>query len=100
MQRQGLPSNDHDFLDSYGLDTATKSARYAQLLHDLPPGLNEWALHPGQDDAELRAIDRAGAAGRQADYDFLMSSQAREIIHHEGIILIDYQPLQAVWRSH
>lgn len=99
VQSQRLPCIDYDFLDSYGLDTADKSARYAQLLHDLPVGLSEWAVHPGLDNAELRAIDSPGAPIRQTDYNFLMSHQAREIIQDVGIIQLSYLPLQALWKS-
>jgi hypothetical protein len=33
------------------------------------------------------------------DYDFWMSRQAKDIILEEGIILLDYRALQAVWRG-
>src|SRR5436309_5627217 len=56
LRRKGLPTNEHDVLDSYRLDTAGKSARFAQMLHDLPVGLSEWAVHPGLEDGELLAI--------------------------------------------
>lgn len=99
VQRQGLPTNDHDFLDSYSLDTAGKAARYAQLLRDLPVGLNEWAVHPGLDDGELRAIEPAGASVRQADLDVMVSAQVRQVLQQEGITLLSYKPLQAVWQG-
>jgi chitin disaccharide deacetylase len=98
VQRQGLPTNDHDFLDSYLLDTGGKSARFAQLLRDLPVGLNEWAVHPGLADGELLAIEPNGALIRQADLDFLVSTEAREVIQQEGITLLSYKLLQEVWR--
>lgn len=99
VQRQGLPRKDHDFLDSYLLGGSGKSARFAQLLRDLPVGLNEWAVHPGLENGELRAIDPDGAPVRQADLDFLVSEEAREIIPEEGITLLSYEPLQEVWRG-
>jgi len=99
LQGQGLPTNDYDFLDSYGLEPAGKSARYAQILRELPVGLSEWAVHPGLDSAELRAIEPGGNHIRQTDFDFLMSQQARDIIREEGIVLLDYRALQAVWRA-
>jgi hypothetical protein len=52
LQSQGPPTNEHNVLDSYRLDTAGKSARYYQLLRDLPVGLSEWAVHPGLEDGE------------------------------------------------
>src|SRR5436305_12041590 len=36
LQRQGLPTNEYDLLDSYALETIEKSARYAQMLRDIP----------------------------------------------------------------
>lgn len=36
---------------------------------------------------------------RQADLDFLVSAEAREVIEHEGITLLSYTPLQAVWQN-
>jgi hypothetical protein len=99
LQGQGLPTADYDFLDSYSLDPAGKSARYAALLRELPVGLSEWAVHPGLDSAELLAIEPGANHIRQTDFDFLMSQQARDIIREEGIILLDYRALQAVWRA-
>jgi predicted glycoside hydrolase/deacetylase ChbG (UPF0249 family) len=34
LHRQGFPTNDYDFLDSYLLDPVNKTNRYAQLLHE------------------------------------------------------------------
>jgi hypothetical protein len=36
---------------------------------------------------------------RQTDLEFLTSPRAREIVQEEGIVLISYEPLQAVWQS-
>ena len=99
VQSQGFPTNDYDFLDSYGLDPINKPARYAQLLRELPAGLSEWAVHPGLDNAELLAIEPDGNHVRQTDFDFLMSQAAKDIVKEEGIILLDYRALQVVWRG-
>jgi len=99
VQSQGLPTNDHDFLDSSGLDPATKPARYAELLRRLPAGLSEWAVHPGLDYPELLAIEAAGNHIRQTDFDFLISQQAKDVVREEGIILLDYRALQDVWQD-
>ncbi len=99
VQRQGLPTNDYDLLDSYALSTIEKSARYAQMLRDLPVGLSEWAVHPGLGNAELQALEPESWQVRQADFDFLISRQAREIIEQEGIVLLSYEPLQKVWQE-
>ena len=99
VQSHGLPANDHGFLDSYGLDLANKTARYVQMWRELPAGLSEWAVHPGLDTAELRAIESGGAHIRQADFDFLMSREAKTVVEEEGIILLDYRALQAIWQE-
>ena len=93
LQSQGFPTNDYDVLDSYLLDPATKAARYAELLRELPVGLSEWAVHPGLDSPELSAIEPGGNHIRQTDYDFLTSQQAKDIVREEGIILLDYRDL-------
>jgi hypothetical protein len=56
-------------------------------------------MHPGLDSSELLAIEPGGNHIRQTDYDFLMSEQAKDIVREEGIILLDYRALQAVWKA-
>lgn len=99
LQRRGLPTSDYDFFDSYSLDTLDRTDSYARLLRALPAGLSEWAVHPGLDTAELRAIEPGGRRIRQTDFDFLMSQQAKAIVEEEGLILLDYRALQAVWQA-
>ena len=99
VQSQGLPTNDNDFLDSYLINPVHKTARYAQLLRELPAGLSEWAVHPGLDNAELLALEPAGNHERQKDFNFWTSQQAKDIIREEGIILLDYRALQVVWNK-
>lgn len=98
LQHQGLPTVDYDLLDSFRLDTEGKSARYAQMLRELPTGLSEWAVHPSLGSVDSQAIDD-GWPVRRADFDFLMSPEGREIIAQEGIIILNYKPLQELWRS-
>lgn len=99
VQSLGLPSNDCDFLDSYLLDPVNKSARYAQMLRELPVGLSEWAVHPGFDNMELLTLEPADNHERQTDFDFWSSQQAKDIIREEGIMLLDYRELQRVWNT-
>jgi hypothetical protein len=68
------------------------------MLRDLPAGLSEWAVHPALGTAEAQAID-AWWEKRAADHTFLTSPEARDTIQDEGIILLDYRALQAVWRG-
>jgi predicted glycoside hydrolase/deacetylase ChbG (UPF0249 family) len=99
VQRERLPVNDYDFLDSFSIDTAGKLDAYVRLLRELPAGLSEWAVHPGVAGQELLAIDRKGAAVRQADLECMVSDPIRELIRQEGISLLSYKPLQAIWQS-
>jgi predicted glycoside hydrolase/deacetylase ChbG (UPF0249 family) len=99
VQSMSLPTNDYDLLDSFTLDPINKTAHYAQLLHELPSGLSEWAVHPGFDNSELLALEPDGNHVRQKDFDFWISQHAKDIIKEEGIILIDYRALQAVWKE-
>jgi predicted glycoside hydrolase/deacetylase ChbG (UPF0249 family) len=98
LQRRGLPTADHDLLDSFTLDVEGKSTRYAALLRALPAGLTEWAVHPGLGSADAQAIDPDGWRVRQTDLEFLTSPRAREIVQEEGIVLISYAPLQVAWQ--
>ncbi|MFB8119821.1 polysaccharide deacetylase family protein [Streptomyces sp. NPDC055962] len=96
MRRRGLPVVDHPFLDSFSLGTENKPARYGRLLRDLPPGLSEWAVHPGLDTPEARALDN-GWQVRHTDHLFLTSPEAREAVAREGITVLDHRALQQVW---
>jgi predicted glycoside hydrolase/deacetylase ChbG (UPF0249 family) len=98
LRHLGLPFVDHEFVDSFGLDLDGKPTRYAELLRDLPAGLSEWAVHPGLGDEESRAID-GGWRVRRTDHEFLTSTQARDIIREEGIVVIDYSTLQQAGRG-
>jgi predicted glycoside hydrolase/deacetylase ChbG (UPF0249 family) len=96
LQRQGLPAADHGVVDSTRLATVNKTARFVRMLRELPAGLSEWAVHPGLGTAEARAID-GWWAKRAADLRFLVSREAWETVAAEGIVLLDYRALQAIW---
>jgi chitin disaccharide deacetylase len=97
LQRLGLPANDHQVVDSTRIETDGKTVTYVQMMRDLPAGLSEWAVHPALGTIEAQAID-AWWAKREADFTFFTSQEARDTIQAEGIILLDYGALQAVWR--
>ncbi len=96
LQSGGYPTNDHDTLDSYHLATNDKPAIYYRLLRELPAGLSEWALHPAEGSAELRAITPSWPT-RQADLDFLVSEEARDLVREEKIAILSYEPLRELW---
>lgn len=95
----GLPCVDGHFLDSYQLEASSKPEIFAKLMHELPDGLSEWAIHPGLDSAELDRIEPTGNHVRQTDYEFLVSPYAHELVQKEGIILMDYRALQSLWNT-
>ena len=99
LRGQSLPTVDHDVLDSYHMvpDPSQKPARYAELLRTLPPGLTEWAVHPSMGNAESQALEPGNWRVRRADFDYVMSQEARDVMNEEGIVLLDYRALQAVW---
>lgn len=99
LQSRGFPTNDHGFVDSFRIDSHNKSATYAKMLRELPIGLTEWAVHPAIENDELLTIEPNGNHVRQSDFDFFMSQEAQAIIEQEGIILLNYAPLQALWRE-
>jgi chitin disaccharide deacetylase len=97
IRSPGLPVNDHPVLDSYSMDPETKHEAYIRLLRELPAGLNEWAVHPSLGNDETRALEPGSWRVRKADLDFVTSPDARRVIDEEGITLLDYGVLQAVW---
>jgi predicted glycoside hydrolase/deacetylase ChbG (UPF0249 family) len=99
LKTRGLPATDHPLLDSFSLEIDGKSTRYAELLRTLPPGLSQWAVHPALRDDDAKALDPDGWRVRRTDHEFLLSRQANEIIAREGIVPLDYLPLQEIWRG-
>ena len=101
LRREGLPCNDHNVLDSYHIDSphlakGDKLYCFQQLLRDLPAGLSEWAIHPGIESDELRAMEQTWEV-RKADFDFLISPEAKKIVREEGVVILNYKPLQKFW---
>lgn len=95
---EGYAVNSHDDLDSTKVELDRKHDTYVELLRRLPRGLSEWAVHPGIVNDELKAVTPSWPA-RGADLEFFTSSEAKEIVREEGIVLLDYAPLQELWRA-
>jgi len=91
------PVIDNPIVDSFSISLHDKAEIFARMLRDLPPGLNEWAVHPGHGTDRWQAIEPAGWEVRQTDYDFLTAPRARETVDQERITVIDYRPLQKAW---
>jgi predicted glycoside hydrolase/deacetylase ChbG (UPF0249 family) len=98
-REQGKPVIDNPFVDSYSITLDHKAATYERMLRNLPPGLNEWAVHPAHGTDARQTIEPTGWRVRQTDHAFLTSPQARKIINQEDITVIDYRPLQQAWNA-
>ena len=102
----GSPAVDHPVVDSGSLVPAEICSHLENLLRALPAGLSEWALHPGVDTGEIRAImaepKAPGITGtpeqRQADLNFVTSEETAAIVKAEGIQILSYKALQAFWQ--
>ena len=93
----GLPTADHPLLDSYSMPSATKPTQFRDLLRTLPPGITEWAVHPGSDTPESRAVEPESWDIRALDLEFVLSADARRIVDDEGIVLLSYRDVQPYW---
>jgi len=71
---------------------------YLNAIKNLKPGVTEFIVHLGHDDAELQAVmvDHAdyGAAWRQRDYDVVTSPEFKQAIQDNHVILIKWKDLK------
>jgi predicted glycoside hydrolase/deacetylase ChbG (UPF0249 family) len=71
---------------------------YLNAIKNLKPGVTEFIVHLGHDDAELQAItlDHAdyGAAWRQRDYEVVTSPEFKKALAENHIILIHWKDLK------
>ena len=71
---------------------------YLNAIQNLKPGVTEFIVHLGHDDAELQAITvdlpDYGAAWRQRDYDVVTSPEFKKAIEDNHVILIRWKDLQ------
>ena len=70
---------------------------YRDALRKMPPGVTEFVVHLGYDDAEMRAATREratwGAAWRQRDFDFFTSAEFRKLLEEENIKLVTWREI-------
>lgn len=96
VRARGLPVDDYPLMDSTRIELEDKPARFARLVRELPVGLSEWAVHPSLGNEESQAVGSLWRE-RQTDFEFLVSAAARDLIRQEGIVVIDYRPMQRAW---
>jgi predicted glycoside hydrolase/deacetylase ChbG (UPF0249 family) len=98
LRAEGRAVVDHPVVDSYGLPVEGRLEQYLGLLHDLPVGVTEWAVHPGLGTEELRTMEPESWKIRRGDLDVVTSIAIREAIAAEGITLITWREMQATWQ--
>lgn len=73
---------------------------YLKAIRDLKPGLTEFIVHLGHDDAELQAVTADhpdyGAAWRQRDYDVITSPEFKKALDDNHVILIHWSDLKKI----
>jgi len=71
---------------------------YLDAIRNLKPGLTEFLVHVGYDDAELRAVTAGfegwGAKWRQQDYDVLTSAEFQKALKDNGVVLVTWREIQ------
>lgn len=71
---------------------------YLDVIHNLKPGLTVVLVHLGYDDAELRAVtvgwDAWGSKWRQQDYDVLTSTEFRQALKDDNVVLVTWRDIQ------
>src|SRR5260370_29233192 len=80
LRGQGLPTNEHQVVDTFKLDIVEKSAWLRRALPELPIALSECAAHPALDTPEIHAYEPESCQAHSPDWDFLISQEARSII--------------------
>jgi chitin disaccharide deacetylase len=75
---------------------------YKIALEELKPGLNEIIVHIGYDNDELKAIckgiDDYGSSWRQNDLDLVLSTEFKDLIKKNNIILIGWGQVKNVMK--
>ena len=61
-----------------------------RLIEQLPPGLNEWMIHPGNCDGELRQRQTRLLEQREQERDIFSSNALRELFAKHDVILAGY----------
>jgi predicted glycoside hydrolase/deacetylase ChbG (UPF0249 family) len=71
---------------------------YLDAVRNLKPGITEFIVHLGHDDAELQAVTvdhpDYGAAWRQRDYDVITSPEFKKALEDNHVILVHWKDLK------
>jgi hypothetical protein len=96
LERRGVPPIDHfRITPGYGpeAETEDRAALYERILHELPPGITYFSLHPNAPgDIEMIAPDHAPR--RIFEYEYFQSERLRRFLVAEGIAPIGFRELE------
>jgi len=96
----GVQFRDPPVLDAWvtipPVETAARWIRWYELaVRDAPAGTSELVVHPGHDDAELRALTEGpeawGAAWRQRDLDVLLGDDLKRALTERDVQLVGWR---------
>lgn len=97
LEARGVPLIDHfRITPGYGpeVETADRAALYERILHELPPGVTYFSLHPNAPgDIEMIAPDHAPR--RIFEYEYFQSDRLRRFLEQEKIVQIGYREVRA-----
>ncbi len=96
LDREGMPVVDH-CRGTLAVEQAVLAGRWAEILHDLPPGLTHLALHctaPG----DFSAMSPQHAPWRIAELELFEDGTFAGLCVDEGIAAVGTRALQTLWR--
>ncbi len=71
---------------------------YEAVLHDLPPGITYFSLHPNAP-GDIEAISPDRAHWRTFEYEYFASQRLRDFLAAEGIVPIGYRAIRRIMRE-
>ena len=78
--------------------TGKWSDAYKKAIEEMKPGLNEMIVHLAIDNDEMKAVtighDDYGSAWRQHDLDLVLSSEFKDLIKANHIILVSWRQIR------
>jgi len=77
---------------------AGRAALYEELLHNLPPGVTYFSLHPNAP-GDIETIVPERAYWRTFEYTYFQSSRLQAFLHAEQIIPISYRAIRTVMHT-
>lgn len=85
VRQGGVRTPDHFF--GVSLTGLWNEPAVLQLLKNLPRGITEWMVHPGNCDQDLRALSTRLLEQREKERDLLMAPDLQEYLTSQGIVL-------------